>query len=207
MFSKTQLENLIKAQYDLNQNYIPDFLNNVRKEKFLTAFQCEWAEFLESAPRFFDHKFWKPTLSDDTQNAKVEIVDILHFGLSLVIYSQIGVELKNNELEESKFSNFFKELEDRFTHRVIKKDLNWALYYFSEINQQIVDADKSYSFTYYLLVFLEILCDYVDWSFDDLYNAYWKKNELNLKRIKEGYMEGKYQKVIDGQEDNRSLDI
>ena len=67
MFTHDQLKRLIVAQNTLNEYYVPDWKNKVPKEKFLSAFQCEWAEFLESAPRFYDHKWWKPKMQDDTQ--------------------------------------------------------------------------------------------------------------------------------------------
>jgi hypothetical protein len=36
----------------------------------------------------------------------------------------------------------------------------------------------------------------------DVFNLYFKKNQLNHKRQNEGYKEGTYQKVVDGVEDN-----
>ena len=82
MFTEKQLKDLLKAQSDLNNAYVNNWIKEVPLSKWLCAFQCEWAEFLESTPRFYGHKWWKPTLEDDIQNSKVEIVDMLHFGLS-----------------------------------------------------------------------------------------------------------------------------
>ena len=45
-------------------------------------------------------------------------------------------------------------------------------------------------------------------SMYDVYKGYFLKNELNLQRIENGYLEGTYEKVdAQGNEDNRKLSV
>lgn len=214
MFTKDQLKRLIVAQNTLNEHYVPNWRNEVPKEKFLSAFQCEWAEFLESAPRFYDHKWWKPTMKDDTQNVKVEIVDLLHFGLSLMILQQKGIQFDNqNNLDTKEFEKLYSEMRSEYLiireeSKEIYSDLISVQELFTKISIFSISDEKVDLFGIVFTLFLRSLCFYVNWSFLDLYQAYWQKNELNLQRIQNGYMEGKYQKVDEnGEEDNRRLVI
>lgn len=195
MFTEKQLKDLLKAQSDLNNAYVNNWIKEVPLSKWLCAFQCEWGEFLESTPRFYGHKWWKPTLEDDVQNSKVEIVDMLHFGLSIAL-------LKNTDFDYNLVLNDFNDLKDDKDLSLERSQKAFILTCHTGIEGE---NEKFLSVFFYLLF---TLCEYVHWNFDDLYNAYWKKNELNLQRIRGGYMEGKYQKVDnDGNEDNRKLDI
>ena len=55
---------------------------------------------------------------------------------------------------------------------------------------------------------LEVMASYHNMSLDEVYKGYFLKNELNLKRIQNGYLDGTYQKVDkNGNEDNRDLMI
>lgn len=214
MFTKDQLKRLIVAQNTLNEHYVPNWKNEVPKEKFLSAFQCEWAEFLESAPRFYDHKWWKPTMQDDTQNVKVEIVDLLHFGLSLMILQQKGINFDNqNNIDTEEFEKLYSELRSEYLiireeSKEIYNDLISVQELFTKIAIFSISDEKVDLFGIVFTLFLRSLCFYVNWSFLDLYQAYWQKNELNLLRIQNGYMEGNYQKVDEnGEEDNRRLII
>lgn len=214
MFTQDQLKRLIVAQNTLNEHYIPNWKNKVPKEKFLAALQCEWAEFLESAPRFYDHKWWKPTMQDDIQNVKVEIVDLLHFGLSLMILQQKGIHFdEENNINVEKFDKFYSLLRSEY---LILREESVEIYnnlisvqeLFTKISIFSISEEKVDLFGLVFTLFLRSLCFYVNWNFLDLYEAYWKKNELNILRIQNGYMEGKYQKVDEnGEEDNRRLAI
>ena len=214
MFTQDQLKRLIVAQNTLNEHYIPNWKNKVPKEKFLAALQCEWAEFLESATRFDDHKWCKPTMQDDIQNVKVEIVDLLHFGLSLMILQQKGIHFdEENNINVEKFDKFYSLLRSEY---LILREESVDIYnnlisvqeLFTKISIFFFFFEKDDLFGFVFTLFLRSLCFYVNWSFLDLYEAYWKKNELNILRIQNGYMEGKYQKVDEnGEEDNRRLAI
>ena len=214
MFTHDQLKRLIIAQNTLNEHYVPNWKNEVPKEKFLSAFQCEWAEFLESAPRFYDHKWWKPTMKDDTQNVKVEIVDLLHFGLSLMILQQKGINFDNqNKIDAEEFDKLYSEMRSEYLiireeSKEIYSDLISVQELFTKISIFSISDEKVDLFGIVFTLFLRSLCFYVNWSFLDLYQAYWQKNELNLLRIQNGYMEGNYKKVDEnGEEDNRRLVI
>ena len=75
---RTQILELLKAQAILNDNYVKNWRNELELEHIKSAFICEFAEFLESTPRFgiitknfTGWKWWKTYLTDDIQNSKV----------------------------------------------------------------------------------------------------------------------------------------
>lgn len=98
------LEDVFKAQIELNERTVPGLYNrieseNCRREWVLNmelAMRQEIAEFIDS----FAWKWWKNG-EDDINNAKVELVDILHFWVSLCTF--VGMDAKEVfELYEKK---------------------------------------------------------------------------------------------------------
>jgi dimeric dUTPase (all-alpha-NTP-PPase superfamily) len=56
-----------------------------------------------------------------------------------------------------------------------------------------------------MLHFWVSMCLVAKMTPDDVFDLYFKKNELNHKRQDQGYKEGTYQKVVDGVEDNKTI--
>ena len=153
-------------------------------------------------------------MQDDIQNVKVEIVDLLHFGLSLMILQQKGIQFdEQNNINVEEFDKLYSEMRSEYLiireeSLEIYSDLISVQELFTKISIFSISDEKVDLFGIVFTLFLRSLCFYVNWSFLDLYEAYWKKNELNILRIQNGYMEGKYQKVDEnGEEDNRRLAI
>ena len=55
--------------------------------------------------------------------------------------------------------------------------------------------------------FIDSLLNFTNLSLNKVLLLYNEKNKLNHHRVDNGYMEGKYQKITDGEEDNRSIKI
>ena len=153
-------------------------------------------------------------MQDDVQNVKVEIVDLLHFGLSLMILQQKGIQFdEQNNINVEEFDKLYSEMRSEYLiireeSLEIYSDLISVQELFTKISIFSISDEKVDLFGIVFTLFLRSLCFYVNWSFLDLYEAYWKKNELNILRIQNGYMEGKYKKVDEnGEEDNRRLEI
>ena len=153
-------------------------------------------------------------MQDDTQNVKVEIVDLLHFGLSLMILQQKGIQFdEQNNINVEEFDKLYSEMRSEYLiireeSLEIYNDLISVQELFTKISIFSISDEKVDLFGIVFTLFLRSLCFYVNWNFLDLYQAYWKKNELNILRIQNGYMEGNYKKVDEnGEEDNRRLEI
>ena len=62
-----------------------------------------------------DSWWWKPKMQDDTQNVKVEIVDLLHFGLSLMILQQKGIQFdEQNNINVEEFDKLYSEMRSEY---------------------------------------------------------------------------------------------
>lgn len=104
--------------------------------------------------------------------------------------------LEENEKTELEYFN-----EEYIIHNIMKLKSKFIHDTLGSINWIDTDIKLMYSIIGYML-------KGCDRSFQDVYNGYFLKNELNLTRIKGGYMEGEYQKIdMNGNEDNRNLDL
>lgn len=197
-FNQEQLDKLLIAQTELNKEYSGiGWYVDVNRLHFLTAAITEVAEFLESAPRIGvvgtdGWKWWRKTLQNDDQNIKVEVVDVLHFTLSIMLQSSVKTgqfidpEVDTLMLSDDPFEGVLRSLA-KLTISVCDK------------NASVIDNSKE------LLVNLMRVTNITP---DQLFDWYWKKNALNLERIRSGYMSGEYQKHdADGNEDNRKLNL
>ncbi len=80
-----KLEEIFKEQYELNKRIGIDTANLSDKEKvdwvlnYTRALQQECSELIDSVP----WKWWAKYQNFDVQNARVEVVDIMHFLVSI----------------------------------------------------------------------------------------------------------------------------
>lgn len=202
-----KISDLLKAQALLNDKYVDGWKDELELEHFKSALLCEFAEFLESTPKFGINtrkftgwKWWKTFLEDDIQNSKVEIVDILHFGLSyhmLACYKENGLYSNPEDFDNSEFIKDYEQINtDDFKDNLLKEA-------YSTLDEFLLTADLLSLFR-----FLDILASYHNMNMYDVYKGYFLKNELNLQRIENGYLEGTYKKLdSNGNEDNRKLEI
>ena len=169
---------MLRMQDDMNRRVDIDWIK--RDRAWNRAIWIECAELME---HYGGWKWWKQTACDLEQSI-LEIVDIWHFGLSLLLQS----ERKRAEIAEEIFhywnlttarANFQEEVE------------RLALLALSE-NKFAVDSVRN----------LLTICGK---DFDDMYRLYIGKNVLNLFRQDQGYREGTYVKNWNGEEDNQVL--
>lgn len=208
-----QLQNLITSQEKLNEKFLNGWRKKLSRAQYATALVCEFSEFLESSPRFHNHKFWKSYLQNDEQNARVEIVDMLHFGLTRIIQEYDFLKT-SKRYEDIDFNEFVKLVHTSF----IKRDkeatkqgkvitLEDIISFCKDAMEIPTDTSRSIDCSSDILYFIRELCRYYNMSGQELFDGYFLKNKLNVTRVENGYTTGTYQKVVNGVEDNRSLSI
>ena len=182
-FNKNNLKEVIELQNKLNSKTSGDNWTS-KKHNWKLAIFLEVAEMIES----FDWKWWKNGKTD-WDNIEIEMVDIFHFLISLLLQNQ----------QEHLLENFF------ISREIQKQDYPDR----EELKEKIIDK-MSYRFTQYISVngyapaimeFLEVWY-MLGYNSDDLFRKYKMKYTLNIFRQNHGYKEGKYIKEWNGKEDN-----
>lgn len=145
-------------------------------------YRAIWTECAE----LMDHhgwKWWKMQKPDQHQ-IHLEIVDIWHFGLSILLSRQIPLEQLADQLTSEWHSadtttDFLEAVEALAAHTLQSKDFSIPLFC------QLMQLS--------------------DFDFHHLFQQYVGKNVLNFFRQDHGYKEGTYHKVWHGREDNEHL--
>lgn len=170
------------------------------KGKLISWKRCiymECAELIES----FAWKHWKSiAAATDEQNLRVEVVDIWHFVMSLMLQNYKNTELGDIEqlasdiCAASGFSEFCKAPANVAQESIyeIMNDVELLIHQCSGFELDIFDILKSY-------FAMSLKCGVNLYS---LYECYIAKNVLNRFRQEHGYKEGTYQKTWNGREDN-----
>lgn len=213
--------NSIKTMFELQ-----DTLNNftcwdnwkeweTQKGRKIDWFNCillESAEAIDS----FNWKHWKDiNSSNDENNIKVEIVDIWHFIMSLVL------ELKRDNLKNiDKVINEFVNYKLNTNKSVIYgnkqriesfKELMYITltgqfkYAFDNLEFDLMTDEEKKEVDDYIFSILKrfeliLVKNWMD--FKELYKLYIVKNTLNEFRQRNGYATWEYEKIWDGKEDN-----
>lgn len=194
------LKNMLSMQKRLNDetNGI-GWENGYTKEgKIISWKRCiymECAELIES----FAWKHWKninaPT---DAGNVAVEIVDIWHFVMSMVLEEEIfeqNIEKMVAEISAmSGFNDFCGDaykIEDYSIYEIIN-DIEILIHQTSGFMIEIHELLTNY-------FRLALKCGV---NYEILYKIYIGKNVLNKFRQKHGYKDGSYKKIWNGCEDN-----
>ncbi len=191
---------MLKLQQQLNDNtngkdWEEGFTKN---NKFIDWRRCiylECAELIESYP----WKHWKNIdTPPDYDNIKIEVVDIWHFIMSQALkeYKEKSLgSIKDLSKKIKSLPNFDKlksnkdyEEEDTYTQITIIEKLIKLLFDEAPI-EEVME------------VFIDIATQ-SELDLDTLYELYIGKNILNQFRQNNGYKEGTYIKVWDGEEDN-----
>jgi len=139
----------------------------------------ECAELLDH----YGWKWWKKQDPDVDQIA-LELVDIWHFGLSILLLSDESVETISDRVIETFESqqdagDFALDLEQFTATTLVTKDFDIAGF--------------------------ARLMEGIDMDFEALYVGYVGKNVLNFFRQDNGYKDGSYHKQWGGKEDNEHL--
>lgn len=112
------LENIFKEQIELNERINPELYNEIedpeiRRKRFLEfelALRQESAEAIDS----LNWKWWKKD-PDDWDNVKIELVDILHFWVSMCSVAGLDAQevmslyFKKNKLNHKRQKEGYKE--------------------------------------------------------------------------------------------------
>ena len=174
---KQQLTTMLQLQGEMNTKVHSEW-----QEQEFEWYRAIWVECAE----LLDHygwKWWKKQTPDVDQIA-LELVDIWHFGLSLLLLKGQSVDDIANQISEAfadpqQGDDFAADLEG-FTEQTL--------------------ATKDFDIGGFVKLMHGIKMD-----FETLYIGYVGKNVLNFFRQDNGYQDGSYQKQWGGIEDNEHL--
>lgn len=207
-FTNEQLKELLDAQESLNEKYTgKDWRDAIPLSSLLTALDTEVAEYLESSPRVGDKekiknngwKWWKQSKTNDEQNQAIETIDVLHFGLSLLMFleSKENILDINDRLSEKDLN--LEDIQEKPISLLLKSKSKLVLSSFEN------DTIEVFCNLYELLLVMAVKCDR---NLEEIYQGYFKKNALNAKRVEGGYIQGEYKKIDEnGNEDNKTLEV
>ncbi|MGB1333464.1 MAG: dUTP diphosphatase [Porticoccaceae bacterium] len=174
---KQQISTMLELQDSMNSKVKADW-----REQNFEWYRAIWIECAE----LLDHhgwKWWKKQQPDVNQIA-LELVDIWHFGLSLLLLKDQSIDdicqsvvTAFNEVECT--GDFALNLEEFTANTLVTKDF--------DVNGFVK------------------LVKGINMQFDQLYIAYVGKNVLNFFRQDHGYQDGSYHKQWGGREDNEHL--
>lgn len=175
------MQQQIQIMFDLQDDMNSRVHANWRDQGF-AWYRAVWIECAE----MLDHygwKWWKQQLPDREQ-VKLELIDIWHFGLSMLLLEKGSAEAASQELArqfaEQRSGNGFPDELESFVENILKTRA-FDVAGFARLMQAI------------------------DMSFEDLYVGYVGKNVLNFFRQDHGYKDGSYRKEWGGKEDNEHL--
>ncbi len=186
---------MLKLQQKLNDNtngidWEKGFTNKGKKIDWKRCIFIEIAELIDSYP----WKHWKDIdKKPDYDNIKIELVDIWHFVLSEIL--RANKTSKNLSIEELAF-NIQKAINNI---KVIKEDDFYKE--IEEIEKLITKLFCNFEPIEFAKIFIKI-CYKLNLDLENLYKLYIGKNILNEFRQNNGYKEGVYKKIWNGQEDN-----
>lgn len=165
--------------------------NNGKLINWRRCIYMECAELMES----FAWKHWKSIdAAIDEANAKIEIVDIWHFVMSLGLEKGEVSEVCALVKGTSGFGEFCKSA---------YKPSNYNMYEILNEIEIIIHRTSAPG-----VDFCDLVRDFFSLALklgvnlDELYRVYMGKNVLNAFRQDNGYKEGSYRKIWNGKEDN-----
>ncbi len=168
---------MLTMQNEMNSKVHPQWIQQ--------NFEWDRAIWIECAELMEHHgwKWWKKQ-TPDVEQIKLELVDIWHFGLSLLLQEKphsenLASEISNHMIFEDKPKDFLSSVEI-FASNTLK--------------------NKTFS----VPLFTKMLMG-MEMDMDHLYKSYIGKNVLNFFRQDHGYKDGSYIKEWGGVEDNEHL--
>lgn len=173
---QTQIQVMLDLQEAMNSRVHADW-----RQQGFEWYRAIWIECAE----LMDHygwKWWKKQ-SPDIEQVKLELIDIWHFGLSILLVKDTAAADIADQLKQA-------------LQQPATLDFHQTLEAFSGDTL----ATKSFSIEKFAL-----LLTVMDMPFEELYAGYVGKNVLNFFRQDHGYQDGSYQKLWGGQEDNEHL--
>jgi dimeric dUTPase (all-alpha-NTP-PPase superfamily) len=175
---RAAIENMLSMQHRMNTRVHEDWIN--QRFEWYRAIWIECGELMDH----IGYKWWKKQEADMAQ-ARLEVVDIWHFGLSALFTPDCDIPGLAHQIE---VALYHAEPETQDIHLATEALAAASL--------------QSRSFSVDAFAQLMHACDM---SFDELYRQYVGKNVLNFFRQDHGYKDGSYRKVWAGREDNEHL--
>jgi len=174
---KKKIIHMLKMQDAMNTKINSDWRN--AGYEYYRAIWMEASEMLEH----YGWKWWKKQESDVMQ-VKLEVVDIVHFGLSIRL------------MQHSEIDKISEQLVMDFEKPVLTDDIRTTIELLAK--ETLQDQKAHFSIMAGIMTLLSM-------GFDELYEIYIGKNVLNIFRQDNGYKQGAYQKIWGGREDNECL--
>ena len=205
---KEQIALLLGMQADMNAKVDLKWLNNHNR-----WWRAIWIEAGELVTHH-GYKWWKHE-DCDLPAVQMEIIDILHFGLSQLIQEEMSTVGNVEDIHA-----FFDEDDDVYTYRinniVSKFEHNWnatwphlddaAARGENMILIAAEDVARAALVEQFNIGAFKVLVEAADMSFEDMVQRYIAKNVLNFFRQDYGYKQGTYIKDWNGEEDNIHLE-
>lgn len=180
MMSKSfgaSLREMLELQHAHNQQVHPQW--HKQNYPFHRAIWTECAELLDH----YGWKWWKRQEPDLVQ-VKLEIVDIWHFGLSMMIVAERNINDVGREM--------------------MARERDCSVVGPSFVTTVEAVAQHALQGRFDTLAFMDMM-NTLPFPLKELYGIYKGKNVLNRFRQANGYKEGSYQKIWNGKEDNVHL--
>ena len=169
---------MLTMQDKMNRKVHPQWVD--QQFEWYRAIWLECGELIEH----YGYKWWKKQTPDMDQ-VKLEVVDIWHFGLSVLFQQGQSIEQIADHIEQALSGHQSRDL------GVLEAT-------------EALAADTLNSRGFSVPLFWDLLQS-VAMDFDDLYRQYVGKNVLNFFRQDHGYKDGSYIKLWQGREDNEHL--
>ena len=169
---------MLTMQDKMNRKVHPQWVD--QQFEWYRAIWLECGELIEH----YGYKWWKKQTPDMDQ-VKLEVVDIWHFGMSVLFQQGLPIEKIAEQIEQAVSGHQSRDL------GVLEAT-------------EALAADTLNSRGFSVPLFWDLLQS-VAMDFDDLYRQYVGKNVLNFFRQDHGYKDGTYIKLWQGREDNEHL--
>lgn len=191
---------MLRLQQQLNdatngENWEAGVTKNGKTIDWKRCIYMECAEMIDS----FAWKHWKSIDADpDWANLQIEVVDVWHFVMSLVLqeYKQRGLGTPDDAAKAIAIMPFYEVLKDD------AEGFADAWLVMAQVESVMKDAlETTPNLTKLLADFFE-LSRMSNLDLTALYRLYVGKNILNRFRQDHGYKEGHYVKIWNGEEDN-----
>jgi len=176
--TKNKLITMLQLQGEMNRWVHKDWQH--QGFEWHRAIWMEASEMLEH----YGWKWWKQQQPDIAQ-VKLEVIDIVHFSLSIELQSGKSLE------------NIAQQVADKFARPRATEDIKTSIEFLA------VETLKDHRAHFDIIAGL---MQHLDMDLDELYERYVGKNVLNIFRQDNGYKTGDYTKMWDGREDNECLE-
>lgn len=185
--TQTQVASMLSLQHTLNSVVNPNWI----------AANYPWGRaILVEAVEALDHigwKWWKGAPPWSATQIKLELIDIWHFGLSMILQESAG----DQTLASKTLSTYLEATELQGPDMTAGLSLQ-------DLFQLIAGTGAQHQFNG--AAFIGAMQN-LGLSWSELYTTYVAKNVLNLFRQANGYKDGTYIKMWNGKEDNEVLEF